>query len=149
MQKPYNILLGIEDRDLVEYCKQQLASYCIVHVAYDAQRVYQIMHEAKIDLAVLDYSLPNVNPIELHEGMAFLHPETTIVLCVSQENRAVATRIWHKRAIDYIYKPTESVRFVDDINKVLRYIIAQDYVRKLEERIMHLEKELKEFRKGK
>jgi PleD family two-component response regulator len=148
MQKPYNILLGIEDRDLIEYCKQQLSSYCIVHVAYDAQGVYQIMHEAKIDLAILDYSLPNVNPIELHEGMAFLHPETTIVLCVSPENRAVATRIWHKRAMDYIYKPTEGPRFVDDINKVLRYTVVQDYVRKLEVRIMQLEKQLKEFRGG-
>ncbi|MBN1493720.1 MAG: response regulator [Candidatus Omnitrophica bacterium] len=148
MQKPYKVLLAIDDTALTDYCKLKLKDYCVVYVVDSSSRVYEIMHEAQIDLAVLDYSLPQINPIELHEGMEFLHPDTTIVLCVTRENREVATRIWHKRAIDYIQKPLDGPRLIDDINKVLRYIVAQDYVRRLEQRILQLEKELNDVRKA-
>ncbi len=146
MQKPYKVLLALEDFDSAEYCKENLSDYCTVHIVGNAEQVYEALHNIQVDLAVLDYSLPSVNPIELHEGMDLLHPNTTVVLCVTAENREVASRIWHKRAVDYIQKPFDDTRLVDDINKVLRYIVAQNYIRRLEKRILQLESNMKNLK---
>jgi len=146
MEKPYKILLAIEDAAVAEDCKNNLGDSCAVTLVSSSEEVYEVLHDVKVDLAVLDYSLSNVNPIELHEGMALLHPNTTVVLCVTRENREVATRIWRKRALDYIQKPFDGILLVDNINKVLRHIVAQDYIRKLEQRILKLEDEMKKLK---
>ncbi|MFC1809225.1 response regulator [Candidatus Omnitrophota bacterium] len=146
MEKPYKILLAFEDKQLSECCKNSLTDSYLVYVVNDAKRVYEIVHEVQLDLAILDYNLPNINPIELHEGMEYLHPATTIILCTTEENEQVAKRIWHRRALDYIRKPFHVSGFVNEVNKILRYVVACDQIRTLEQRVLRLERELKNLR---
>ena len=147
MSKQFRVLLALENDEKNESIGKVLEEFYVVKIARDADQVYSIIHQFQPDLAVLDYSLTNINPIELHEGIEFLHPNTKFVICVTEENLAVAKCIWFQRSIDYIRKPISDGNIVDDINKLVRHIIDQREITDLQEQVNRLKDENEKLRK--
>ncbi|MFC1809659.1 response regulator [Candidatus Omnitrophota bacterium] len=147
MDKQFRVLIALENKEKNELIKEALKSFYSVEIAQGADEVYSVIHQFQPDLAVLDYSLTSVNPIELHEGIEFLHPNTKFVICVSDENMEVAKRIWFKRSIDYIRKPISDMSFIDDVNKLVRHIVDQRQIRDLQERVNRLKEENEKLKK--
>ncbi|MBN1493911.1 MAG: response regulator [Candidatus Omnitrophica bacterium] len=147
MIKQFRVLLALESEQKNKAIQQVLDEFYVVQVARDAEEVYSIIHQFQPDLAVLDYSLTNINPIELHEGIEFLHPHTKFVICVTNENLEIAKRIWLHRSIDYIRKPIGDDHIIDDINKLVRHILDQREIKGLQEQINRLKDENEKLRK--
>jgi DNA-binding NtrC family response regulator len=147
MNKQFRVLLALESDEKNKTIGKALEEFYIVQVAKDADEVYSIIHQFQPDLAVLDYSLTNINPIELHEGIEFLHPNTKFVICVTEDNLAVAKKIWLHRSIDYIRKPISDGNVVDDINKLVRHILDQREISGLQGQIRRLKEENEKLRK--
>lgn len=147
MNSKFRVLLALENEAINEQVHYLLSEHYDVRTAHDADDVYHLIHTFQPWLAVLDYNLTTINPIDLHEGVEFLHPQTKFVICVTTENLEVARRVWCKRAIDYIRKPIDQYRIRDDINKIVRHIIDQHEIRTLETKITAFEKENEKLRR--
>lgn len=144
------ILLALEASPERQEIIEELSKYYNVQVADDCENVYDKVHSFDPDIAILDYSISKLHPIDLHEGISLVHSHLHLVICVNTENLEVAERIWHKRAIDYIIKPYTTKRFLNDVKKVLRYVLHVQEIKKLRKRIKELKKEIDDTKaKGK
>jgi len=146
MSNKIRVLLALETETLTQLVQEKMQEQYVIQTAKDAEDVYTIIHKFQPDLAVLDYSLTSVNPIELHEGIEFLHPNTTFVICATSENLEVARRIWLKRSIDYIRKPVDADMLIDNIHKIVRHIIDQRHIRELKGTLAELQAENKRLK---
>ena len=142
----FRLVLALDNKETEKQVTQLLTKFYDVKTASDAEEVYHIVHHFHPDLAIMDYSLKNINPIELYEGIEFLHPETTYVLCAYHDNMEVAKRIWNKRAIDFIRKPIDTEHLLDDIYKITRHIIDVRKIETLEVKIKELEAEIRKLK---
>jgi len=140
-RKKQTLLLGLHDEPAAERIFAVLSRSFLVQAAVDAEDAYHKIHTLDPDLAVLDYALPKINPINLHEGISFLHANVGVVICVTEENYAVASRVWSKRAVDFIFKPYTETRFVQDVMKVMRYILLHKENEQMRTQIRTLEAE--------
>ena len=139
--KEFRILFALANDALQAEIAARLEKYYTIRGAENAEAVTDAIHEFQPQLAIIDYALADVNPIEIDEGLKFLHPDTKIVLCVTDENLEVASRIWHKRAIDYIRKPLDIDHMEDDVNKIVRHLLDQVYKESLAKKLNDLEVE--------
>jgi DNA-binding NtrC family response regulator len=147
MDKRFCVVLALENAEKNERVQKALQGHYEVKLAKDADEVYALIHQFQPDLAILDYNLTRINPIELHEGIEFLHPTTKFVICVTDENLEVAKRVWFQRSIDYIRKPVGDKHFIDDINKLVRHIVDQRQIHTLQDEVRRLNEENEKLRK--
>jgi len=143
------IVIGIEDSEQKQEIVKILSQTYSVQTASDSEEAYHVIHKFDPDLAILDYSLSKMHPIDLHEGISFVHSHVHLVICVTSENLEVARRVWHRRAMDFIFKPFHTTRFIQDVNKIIRYILDKRELDTLRKRINVIENELKKIKKEK
>ncbi len=143
------IVIGMEDSAQKEEIVEILSQTYSVETASDSEEAYHLIHKFDPDLVILDYSLSKMHPIDLHNGISFIHSYMHLVICVTSDNLEVARRVWHRRAMDFIFKPYHTVCFVQDVNKIVRYILDKRELDKLHRRIKAMEDELKEIKKEK
>lgn len=143
------ILLALENKETNELVCTALGKFAkyVVETADNAEAVYAAIHTFQPDLTLVDYALKIVNPIELHEGVELLHPGTKFVICVTDENLKVAQCIWNKRSIDYVRKPIDPDRIVDEVNKIMRHIFDVREIAALRKRVATLEDENERLKK--
>jgi len=142
----FKILLGLNKNDPVDEIVEVLSNKFNVKCVSDAEEAYAIIHTFDPDLTILDYSIPKLNPIDLHDGISFVHSHMYLVLCVTAENLEVARRVWNKRAMDYIFKPIQKEHFVQDVNKIVRYIIDRRELEYLQQQIKFLEEQFNKLK---
>jgi PleD family two-component response regulator len=141
------ILIGLEagkQRD--EIVRILSEDYAVVTVS-DSEEAYERIHSFDPDLAILDYSLSKVNPIDLHEGISMIHSYVQVVICATAENLEVAHRVWSRRAMDFIIKPVSTGRFIQDVNKIIRYIYDKRELKQLREQLKSIEKKIEALKK--
>jgi PleD family two-component response regulator len=136
------ILIGLDPCPERDEIVAILSSQYDVVTVVDSEEAYEKIHSFDPDLAILDYSLSKVNPIDLHHGIAMVHSYVQVVICATAENLEVAHRVWSRRAMDFIMKPITAERFIQDVNKIIRYIYDKRELKQLRERIKVIEKEI-------
>jgi len=140
------ILIGLPDGPQKDEIVSILSSSHTVETASDSVEAYKKIHEIDPDIAILDYALSKINPINLSDGISFIHANVYMVICVTDENIEVASWAWNKRALDFIMKPYTTDRFVQDARKILRYIIQKKEVERLRKEVQTLQEEIKNIR---
>jgi response regulator of citrate/malate metabolism len=136
------ILIGLEDDMPKNEIVENLSEFYSVVTVKDCEEAYHTIHSFDPDLAILDYSLSKLHPIDLHEGIAMVHSYVHVVICATVENLEVAERVWSRRAMDFIVKPITSGRFVQDVHKIIRYIIDKRELTQLRKRIKAIEDQI-------
>ncbi|MBU1864037.1 MAG: response regulator [Candidatus Omnitrophica bacterium] len=144
--KDVKILIGMEDSEQKKEIVDILSETFTVHAVSDSEEAYQEIHKFDPDLVILDYSLSKINPIDLHDGIAFIHSYISMVICATEENLEVARRVWSRRAIDFIIKPFETGSFIQDVNKIMRNLINKREVDALSKQVKQLEEAIKKIR---
>jgi len=144
--RKFKVLLGLEQNESTPRIIEILSKSYLVQTVIDTEDAYHHIHSFDPDLAILDYSLSKLHPINLHEGISFVHASLHLVICVTEENLEVAHRVWNRRAIDFILKPYTVDRFIHDVNKVVRYVLERRELDQLRKRINILEREMKQLR---
>ncbi|MBU1864036.1 MAG: response regulator [Candidatus Omnitrophica bacterium] len=140
--KLIKVVVGIGNYEHAEEIVDMLKTMYTVEVVADAEEAYHTIHVFKPNLAILDFSLAKIHPIELYEGVALIHPEVSFVLCVTKDNFKVAQRVWNKRSADFIFKPFTPQQFIYSVNKVVRNIINIRDIEQLKRKIEFLQAEL-------
>jgi two-component system, OmpR family, response regulator VicR len=143
------LLIGLEEGSKTDEILANLKTSYNVEMVYDSEEAYQKIHVFDPDIAILDYALSKIHPIELYEGISMVHFHLRVVICVNNENLEVASRIWKQRAIDFILKPFTAEQFVLDVNKVVRHVLDLRENESLKKKIVLLENELSLLKKAK
>ena len=140
--KNMKILIGLEDKKQRDEIVSVLSRTFTVVTAFDSEEAYERIHHIDPDLAILDYTLSKINPINLYDGIAFIHSNVHMVICVTSENLEVARRVWSRRAIDFILKPIQTDRFVHDVLKITRYLVDKAELEAVREQVETLQQEI-------
>ena len=143
LKRKVRIALGLGEYEQIDQIVTILSHMHDIEVVADSEEAYHTIHAFKPDIAVLDYSLSKIHPIELYEGIALAHKNVHFVICVTEDNYQIAQRVWKRRASDFIFKPFLPEQFVNDINKIVRNVFNFIEIEELQKRIKALEEELK------
>lgn len=143
------ILIGLEAGAQRDEIVGILSENYSVATVSDSEEAYERIHSFDPDLAILDYALSKVNPIDLHEGISMIHSYVQVVICANAENLEVAHRVWSRRAMDFIIKPFSTGRFIQDVNKIIRYIYDKRELKQLRDHLRSLEKKIDAIKKEK
>ncbi len=146
--KKLKLVIGLKDKEIMFFAKERLKESFDVESVEDSEGAYHVIHTFKPDMAILDFSLDKIHPIELYEGVSFIHPETHFVICVTDDNFKVAEKIWKKRSCDFIFKPFTLEQFVNDVNKIVRNYFDMKEIARLRKRVLELEAEIERIKRG-
>jgi DNA-binding NtrC family response regulator len=135
------ILLALTDDAKTIPIVHALSKKFSIETASDAEEAYHVIHKCNPDIAILDYNLSKIHPIDVFNGMSLVHHTVCYIICVTYENLEVARRAWNKRAMDFIVKPYDVKRFIEDVNKLVRYVLEQRELKYLRKRVKALETE--------
>jgi len=136
------IVVGLGDCERSEEIINQLKTMYEVEVVGDSEEAYHTIHVFKPHLAILDFSLSKIHPIELYEGVALAHAGVTFVLCVTEDNYKVAQKIWKQRSVDFIFKPFFPLQFVNNLNTIVRNLLNTRYLQENQDQIKSLQEEI-------
>jgi len=144
--KKTKIVIGLHEYPVLEEIQKRLSGMHDLEIVSDTEEAYHTIHVFKPDIAILDYALSKIHPIELYEGIALAHPHVHFVICVSDDNYKVAQKVWKRRSCDFIFKPFTVDQFVSDVNKIVRNVFDLKEIDNLKKRIFELETEIDRLR---
>ena len=110
------ILLVEDDSDIGEFIAQALndeTSYTVLHVT-DGPRALEAANSIKPDLFILDYQLPGMNGIELHDRLHALKELENIPTLIISAN-VPSRKEMQQRHIAFLKKPF-------DLNDLFKFI---------------------------
>lgn len=125
MLKDFRIIIGHKTSAAVDSAVQRLeAVYDIAYYSKGPDILNHVLQD-RPDLAILDYSVDEVDVIALCEKLSGDFPDVNTVIAVTIDQLEVAKKKWRKRALDYIIMPLDSKEFVEEINKIVRYVLVE------------------------
>ena len=123
MRSDFHVFVGHRDTSFAHKVKELLANFYSVSISCSGHEIINTILELQPDLAVLDFEIPEIDVLNLCEKLSGNFPEIHTVIYVSLENIVIARKKWRKRALDYIIGPLQPEEFLEDVSKVVRYIL--------------------------
>ncbi len=117
------ILLVEDDVDIGDFIAQALndeTPYTILHVV-DGMRALEAVASVKPDLFILDYQLPGMNGIELHDRLHEVKALEKIPTLIISAN-VPARKEMQQRQIAFLKKPFD----LNDLFKFIEKLLAQE-----------------------
>ena len=142
LKRKTKIVIGLEKYDRIDEIAERFKDMHDVEFVNDSEEAYHAIHVFKPDIAILDYALSKIHPIELYEGIALAHSSVHFVICVTEENYRVAQTIWKQRSCDFIFKPFFPEQFMSDVNKIVRNVYDMREINELKLKIDDLKNEI-------
>lgn len=142
LKEKVKVVLGLEQNEVSGEIFDQMREMYEVEVVADSEEAYHTIHVFKPDLALLDFALDKIHPIELYEGVALAHPHVKFVLCVTEDNFEVAMRVWKRRSVDFIFKPFYPKQFVNNVNTIVRNMVNEKEIKSLKKELKLLKNRL-------
>ena len=109
-----------------------------LHQAYTAKECLGVVGKSRFDLVILDYTLPDMNGLELMESLSEVSPDVPVLMVTGHGDESVAVEAMKKGAYDYLTK-TPDRSFLDAIPlrvaSVLRQHGTELQKRDLEEKV--------------
>ncbi len=125
MRKDVKILIGLSDRRFLKAVVQILGRVYTVQSGFRIRDFAKKVHSFTPDLVIIDYQFSGMKATDLYQGIEFMHPNCVFVVRAESERLKIARLLWKRRAMDYIRKSPRVFDFVQDVNKVVRYIIER------------------------
>ena len=95
-----------DDRELIMRSLKRSGAMRDCHVieAESGQEALQLLQHGEIDCALLDYSLPGSNGLEILNEVRLRHPDLPVVMITGDGNERIAVDAFRTGAADYISK---------------------------------------------
>ncbi|MCR5101848.1 MAG: response regulator transcription factor [Butyrivibrio sp.] len=120
MSEKYNVLIAEDDKDIVEILTLYLGNegYNVLS-AYDGMEAYRIAESNKIDFAILDIMMPEMNGYELTKKLRERYNMPILILSAKNADSDKILGL-NLGADDYISKPFNPLEVVARVNSGLR-----------------------------
>ncbi len=115
-------VLIVDDNDGIRLGVRLYLQACGFEVveAADCATAVRIFEESPLDLAVLDYSLPDGNALELLDRAAALQPAMKVVVLTAYPSAKLAQDAFSRGAARFLIKPIE----LGDLRKLIDELLA-------------------------
>jgi DNA-binding NtrC family response regulator len=125
MRQDFSLFIASPNEPFIQTIKERLSDRYSVVVTSDGATIVNAILEMQPDLAILDFSFREIDILQLCEKLSTDYPQITTVISVSVEQLLCAKKKWRKRALDYILTPIGVDEFIEDVHKVVRYILIE------------------------
>ncbi|MBU1863395.1 MAG: response regulator [Candidatus Omnitrophica bacterium] len=125
MIKKVHIFIGHTDPSFIEKVKPLLERSYTVSASSNGGEILNSVLELQPDIAVLDFTIPEIDVLKLCEQLTGGTSEINAVIYVSLEQLSLAKKKWRQRAFDYIIGHSDPQEFFEDVNKIVRYILIE------------------------
>jgi len=125
MRKDLNVFIGHSNEQFLDSVRGYLDETYTLSTSSCGKDIVNKVIEIQPDLAILDFAIPEIDILQWCEKLSADHPEITTVIHVGIDNIQQAKRKWRKRALDYIIGPLGPEEFVEEVNKVIRYVLIE------------------------
>lgn len=116
-----NILIIDDDLDLCMILERYLSKKGFdTQAVHNGQQAIELLRKDKFDLALVDFKLPDLNGIELLEGLKKIEPSIQVIIITGYSDVKVAVNAIKKGAYDYVTKPIQQEEILSVINKALK-----------------------------
>jgi len=99
----------------------QMAGLNNIITCSDGREVMNILSRQKIEIILLDLSMPYLPGEELLAMVTDKFPEIPVVIVTATANEDSAVRCMKSGAFDYVVKPLEEGRLISAVNQALYY----------------------------
>ncbi|MBN1593642.1 MAG: response regulator [Candidatus Coatesbacteria bacterium] len=144
MRKPKTKILIVDDNkdhnDLQKDAVSESSNDYIISQALGSDECLDAIKDAQFDLIILDYTLPNMNGIELMDRIKSLKPDMPILMVTGHGDESIAVDAMKRGACDYLAK-TPDMSFLKALPIVVKKALKQHEL-SLEKK--HLEEQVRQ-----
>lgn len=137
--KAFRILLALSDTVFAKRAIKLLETFYRVDCAHTIKAFSEHIHKGEYDLIVIDYRFGGMKAEDVYQGVEFMHPNAVFIVYTEKEKKKIAKRLWKRRAIDFINHTPSEERFVQSINKAMRWTIQKRDTVALEKTLKNIE----------
>ncbi len=138
-EKGFRILLALSDSAFTKRAVKLLENFYRVDCAGTIKEFSDHIHKGEFDLIVIDYRFGGMKAEDVYQGVEFMHPNAIFIVYTDREKKTIAKRLWKRRAIDFINHTPSEERFVQSINKAMRWTIQKRDTIALERTLKNIE----------
>lgn len=122
-----NILIVDDDKNIRKLMRTvfETAGYC-VHLAEDGKKALEIIDSVKIDLAVVDIMMPNIDGYEFTETLRSANEELPVIMVSAKQQAEDRKKGFHAGIDDYMVKPVDMEELLLRIKALLRRVRIND-----------------------
>lgn len=137
--KAFRILLALSDTIFAQRSIKLLETFYQVDYAHTIKAFSDRIHKGEYDLIVIDYRFCGMKAEDVYQGVEFMHPNAVFIVYTEKEKKKIARRLWKRRAIDFINHTSSENRFVQSVNKAMRWTIQKRDTVALEKTLKNIE----------
>lgn len=138
-EKTFRILLALSDSDFTKRAIKLLQAFYRVDSAGTIKEFSDHIHKGEYDLIIIDYRFGGMKAEDVYQGVEFMHPNAVFIVYTEKEKKNIAKRLWKRRAIDFINHSPSEERFVQSVNKAMRWTIQKRDTLALERTLKNIE----------
>lgn len=119
-----NVLVLDDESKITEQLNKQLSRKgCLVFEANNSKNVFRILESHPIDIALLDFMIPNdLNGIDILKQIKKNHPATEVIMVSGQEDIDIVIEAQRQGAIDFVRKPFTLSEIFFAIERTSKYV---------------------------
>jgi len=138
------ILVLDDERKITEQLQKQLTRRGFeVFQANDSSTAFDILERQKIDIALLDFMIPNdLNGIDILKRIKNDHPATEVIMVSGQEDIDVVIEAQRQGAIDFVRKPFSLTEIFFAIERTGKYLYLRNRLSSVEDQKSLISREL-------
>lgn len=145
-EKAFKILLALSDPAFIKQTSRLLKQFYEVQYATTLKQFSDYVHKGEYDLIVIDYHFGGMKAEDVYQGIEFMHPNAVFIVYTDKEKRSLVKKLWKRRAIDYINHTRQPERFVQSVNKAMRWTVQKRDTIALERTLKNIENMVSEVK---
>jgi len=116
------ILIVDDEPDVLELCKRILSGNgYVIYSAGSGQKAIEIARETPLDLAILDYRLPDRDGISVYEAIRTYQPDTVGIIVTGYPSMEVAIEALRKGISGFVLKPFTPAELRQAVSEALTH----------------------------
>ncbi len=119
-----NVLVLDDESKITEQLNRQLSRKgCLVFEANNSKNAFRILESHPIDIALLDFMIPNdLNGIDILKQIKKNYPTTEVIMVSGQEDIDIVIEAQRQGAIDFVRKPFTLSEIFFAIERTSKYV---------------------------
>lgn len=123
----FKILIVERDENMRHTMFKTLKGSFKTLAAESGKEALKKVEQEKPDLVLVDFQIADMSSIQLQQEIAKRFPDIHVAMISNIDRTKISLESMKRRAMDYIYRSDDAERFVNDVCKLVRYIIDVKY----------------------
>ncbi len=119
----FKILIVEHDDEMRNIMTKSLKDSFKTEVVKTGSEALKKISDFKPELILIDFQIEDMSSVQLQQEISKSNPEIHTVMVSNVDRSKISLESMRRRAMDYIYRSTDTERFLNDICKLVRYLI--------------------------